>query len=153
MFVTLAALASAAAITDLDHRTRGNTMLNDIRSSLHDSGKLRGVATRPTMRASADSTFARFLAGQEQPKQRSPPVTYANSTTAGARFKVTDFGADPTGATDSSNAFDLAVHSMLKLGNTSSGNPMGDGIANLGDQHLLHTRTHNTHTPHHSHSH
>eukprot|EP01060_Flectonema_neradi_P032389 TRINITY_DN513_c16_g1_i1.p1 TRINITY_DN513_c16_g1~~TRINITY_DN513_c16_g1_i1.p1 ORF type:complete len:465 (+),score=98.69 TRINITY_DN513_c16_g1_i1:37-1431(+) len=49
--------------------------------------------------------------------------------TNGAVFSPTDFGADPTGKTDSTDAVTKALNSMLSVANASS---MADGIRNLG---------------------
>lgn len=82
---------------------------------------------RSPRRASPDSTFARFLAGHSQPYE------VARRRSDGAAdapvVNVVAFGADPTGNTDSSQAFEQAVQSALKHGANKT---MAEEIKDLG---------------------
>lgn len=103
-------------------RETRQSILNYARQALTSNGA--ALNTRTPQRAPKDSTFSSFLLGraaQECPSPRSAPAS-----SEGVYVNPVDFGADPTGLHDSSDAFDEAVAAAL-LHNTS-GHTMGGGI-------------------------
>ena len=90
-------------------------------------GSEHKLHARKASRAGVTSTFSRFLQGHSSPYLPSA-VARANNATV----NVVDFGADPTGRTDSTKAFVAALTYAITSRNSST--IMGKGIMDLGQQ-------------------
>lgn len=84
------------------------------------------LATRRPQRAPKDSTFSRFLAGDTSGAACNDQNTRGPVGLIDPGF----FGADASGKTDSSDAFEGAVAELLRR--NTSGHAMGGDIADLG---------------------
>lgn len=84
------------------------------------------LAARRTQRASKESTFGRFLAGDIL----GGACHHTSASASDGIINPSFFGADPTGRTDSSDAFEGAVAELLRR--NTSGHEMGGQIVDLG---------------------
>ena len=102
----------------------------DIRATAYSALRSNGahLATRTPRRASSQSTFAKFLRSSSifQPDYNVAPAP-------GSIFPG-DFGGDPTGKVDSSDAFDAAIKALLAR--NSSGRHMAGRLTDLGGAHI-----------------
>ena len=109
-------------------RETRRSVLDYARRALSSNGAV--LSTRTPQRAAKHSTFHRFFSGGAGTCGAPAPAPSPSSSPAGVTVNPVDFGADPTGVHDSSNAFESAVAAAL-LHNTS-GHTMGGGIVDLG---------------------
>ena len=95
------------------------------RQQLGSNGNGALAARRP-QRASAESTFGRWLAGDTSARRACRGAS-SDDLQATGLIDPSAFGADPTGQTDSSDAFAAAVAELLRR--NTSGRVMGGGVS------------------------
>jgi hypothetical protein len=122
-FVVTAGVADAAHEADTDRLSREG-VLALARERLASNGAT--LATRRPQRASKDSTFSRFLVGDTS----RAACRHASGMGSTGLIDPGFFGADPTGKTDSSDAFEGAIAELLRR--NTSGHTMGGGLTDLG---------------------
>lgn len=103
------------------HTTRQRLVMSSAATGIHISA----APTRLPRRAPLTSKFACSLNSALCQDHVMPVQQSYNAT-----VNVVDFGADPTGLKDSSDAFDAAMKAALQ--HNASGQKMADGIINLG---------------------
>eukprot|EP01048_Picozoa_sp_COSAG05_P014322 COSAG05_NODE_1610_length_4408_cov_4.339290_3_plen_320_part_00 len=102
-------------------------VLSHARHQLASNGAV--LAARAPQRASSDSTFGRFLAGDTRAPECSSGSSGGTDSSTGLINPIF-YGADATGQQDSSMAFEAAVTELLRR--NSSSHRMGGGVTDLG---------------------
>ena len=119
-----------AVMVGSHHAARVQRHLDSMRDSLRASPSSHPLASRGLARASADSTFGRWMSGAPY----AAPAAHAGTAAASRVIRVaTDFKADPTGATDSSPQLEAAMAALLgHNGSAPAVDPLARGVRNLG---------------------